>query len=210
MSHHAASKDDPFDTATLRFYAEEAPIYSGSGPGGISRHLGSFLRRLAPGARILELGCGGGRDAEAMVASGFHVDPTEGVPEIAHQAEQRLMRKVRVMRFDELDAVKAYDAVWASASLIHVPRSSLPEVIRLVFRALRPGGLHFATYKAGGVEGRDSKGRYYNYLSPDQLLDVYHRSSSWEDVEILEYKGGGFDGGEGPWVAIAARRPAGG
>jgi cyclopropane fatty-acyl-phospholipid synthase-like methyltransferase len=45
---------------------------------------------LQPGARILELGCGGGRDAEAMVAAGFEVDPTDGTPEIARKAEERL------------------------------------------------------------------------------------------------------------------------
>jgi SAM-dependent methyltransferase len=162
---------------------------------------------LPTGARILELGCGGGIDAEAMIAAGFDVDPTEGVAEIAAKAEQRLGRRVRIMRFDQLGAVACYDAVWASASLIHVPRPALPDVLRLIFRALKPGGVHFATYKSGGEEGRDRAGRYFNYPDETQLLDVYRRSAAWEDIRTSAYEGGGFDDGQGPWVSIAARRP---
>jgi hypothetical protein len=57
-----------------------------------------------------------------MLQRGFDVHPTDGVPEMARKAEIRLGRRVRVMRFDELDSSEEYDAVWASASLLHVPR----------------------------------------------------------------------------------------
>jgi SAM-dependent methyltransferase len=106
-----------FDPATLDFYANEAPTYAASGPNGIARHLPEFLERLQRGARILELGCGGGRDAFHMLALGFEVDATDGTAEIAAQAEARLGRPVRVMRFDALTNVADYDAVVASASL---------------------------------------------------------------------------------------------
>lgn len=142
-----------------------------------------------------------------MIAAGFEVDPTDGTPEIASKAEQRLGRTVRVMRFGELEAVAAYDAIWANASLLHVPRESLAEVLARLFRALKPGGLHFASFKAGGSEGRDSHGRYFNYLSRAELVSAYQRSASWHVLSIVEYVGGGYEGGRGPWVAITVRRP---
>jgi SAM-dependent methyltransferase len=191
----------------MRFYSEEAPVYAASGRGLVNRGLHDFLELLAPRARILELGCGGGRDAEAMIAAGFDVDPTDGTPEIARKAEERLGRNVRVLRFDELDALEAYDAVWASASLLHVPRNSLPHVLELVFKALKPGGLHFASYKGGGTEGRDRYGRYFNYLSRQDVTEAYERSVPWEIVSVTEYLGGGYDGQQGPWVAITVRKP---
>jgi SAM-dependent methyltransferase len=196
-----------FDAATLAFYRDQAPTYVAGGPGGVSRRLGEFLSMLPKGARILELGCGGGIDAQAMIAAGFDVDPTEGVAEIAQKAERRLGRPVRLMRFDQLDEEDRYDAVWANASLIHVPRPALPDVLARVFKALRPGGVHFATYKSGGEEGRDRSGRYFNYLDETQLLDIYRRSAPWEGICISCYVGGGFDSGQGHWVAIGARRP---
>lgn len=194
------------DADTLAFYAAEAPVYAASGPDGASRDLAAFLDRLAPGARILELGCGGGRDAAAMLARGFDVDPTDGVAAMAARAEARIGRPVRVLRFEELDAVEAYDAVWAHASLLHVPRLALPAVLAAVHRALRPGGLHFASYKIGAAEGRDRFGRYFNYPSRDELAVAYARAGAWEVLATDERLGGGYDGRQGPWLAMTLRK----
>ncbi|QCB53144.1 class I SAM-dependent methyltransferase [Sphingopyxis sp. PAMC25046] len=194
------------DAPTLAFYAAEAPVYSASGPSGVSRHLDHFLDRLPAGAEILELGCGGGRDAAHMIARGFAVDPTDGVVEIAAQAEARIGRPVRVMRFGELDAVGRYDAIWASASLLHVPRGDLPGVLARIHRALKPGGLHFASYKGGGREGRDRFGRYFNYFAREELESVYRDAAPWDWLDLTEGLGGGYDGVQGPWIQIAVRR----
>jgi len=194
------------DADTLRFYADEAPVYTASGPQGASRHLSAFLDRLQPGSRILELGCGGGRDAETMIRRGFVVDATDGSAEIAQKAQQRIGKLVRVMRFDELNADEEFDAIWAHASLLHVPRSGLPAVLRLVWRALRPGGLHGASFKAGGLEGRDHFGRYFNYLDLPELLAAYRASAAWEIVTTDEYIGGGYGRSEGPWIALTLRK----
>ena len=194
------------DARTLAFYAAEAPVYSASGPSGVSRHLDRFLDRLPAGAEILELGCGGGRDAAHMIARGFAVDPTDGVAEIAAQAEARVGRPVRVMRFGELAAVDRYDAIWASASLLHVPRGDLPDVLARIHRALKPGGLHFASYKGGGREGRDRFGRYFNYFARQNLESVYRDTASWDGLDLTEGLGGGYDGVQGPWIQITVRR----
>ena len=195
-----------FDEQTLDFYSTEAPIYVAGGAGGISRFLHEFLDLLDSGSLILELGCGGGRDSEAMIQRGFAVDPTDGVVAIAAKAEERLGRPVRVMRFDELNAVEAYDAVWANASLLHIPSVGLPSILARVNDALKPGGHHFANYKSGGTEGRDRLGRLFNYLSADQLLAAYAVSAPWEVVRLEEYQGGGYEGGTGPWLAVTVRK----
>jgi SAM-dependent methyltransferase len=195
------------DPDTLRFYAENAPVYVASGANGTSRHLASFLSLLPPAAHILDLGCGGGRDAQVLIAAGHRVDPTDGSPAIAAKAQDLLGITVRVMRFEDLDAQGLYDAVWANASLLHVPRPALPGVLARVRAALKPGGLHMASYKGGGQEGRDSHGRYFNYLSAAELRAVYDASGKWEVLSLLDYTGGGYDPGvQGPWTAIFARR----
>ena len=195
-----------FDANTLRFYNESAETYVASGPGGTSRFLSGFLAKLEPGARILELGCGGGTDALAMKSAGFAITPTDGSPAIAAKATALLGIPVRVMRFDELAEDQAFDAVWANASLLHVPRESLTGILHKIRQALRPGGLFFASYKSGGTEDRDENGRYFNYLSKQQALAAYAASGPWEIDEISEYIGGGFAGGTGPWIAVTACR----
>lgn len=195
-----------FDEETLAFYASEAPDYAASGPGGIGRHLDPFLDRLAAHALVLELGCGSGRDAAHMEALGFRVEPTDGVPEMAAQAEARLGRPVRVMRFDELEADGQYDGVVAAYSLLHVPRTGLPAVLARVWRALKPGGWHIATYKTAGDEGRDRLGRYYNYPSADELRAFYAAAGEWSEMETETGEGRGYEGGESRFVIITLRK----
>lgn len=194
------------DPATLEFYAARARDYVANSLGHTNCDLSGFLARLPPGAAILELGCGAGQDAEYMDARGFVVDPTDGVPAMAELATRRLGRPARVMRFDELAAVEAYDAVYASYSLLHVPRAGLGAVLRRVCTALRPGGWHMATFKSGGQEGRDDLGRWFNYLSPEQAREHYVAAGDWNLLEFTEGEGAGYKGRYSPWVNVIARK----
>ena len=58
--------------------------------------------------------------------------------------------------------------------------SSLPQILALVSKALKPDGPHFANYKGGGAEGRDLYRRYFNYLSREDVTEAYRRSGPWE------------------------------
>jgi SAM-dependent methyltransferase len=197
-----------YDPKTLEFYANEAPDYHARFQGGTNRDLPGFLDRLHPGSLILELGCGSGRDAAYMVERGFAVEPTDGVIEMAAIAEARLGRPIRIMRFEELEDEAAYDAVYASYSLLHVPRAGLVDVLQRVWRALRPGGWHMATYKSGEREGRDMLDRYFNYLSPQQANDYYLKAGQWDSFEMTEGVGGGYDDRPSSWINVIARKPA--
>jgi SAM-dependent methyltransferase len=110
------------------------------------------------------------------------------------------------MRFDELEAVDRYDAVVAAASLLHVPRSGLPEILARIYRALRPGGWHIASFKGGGTEGRDRFHRYFNYLAREDAESAYRTAGPWAPLEIDEGTGGGYDGVHGPWLKVIARK----
>ena len=198
-----------FDQTTLDFYDRRAREYVARGTGGASRWLAGFMRALPPGARVLELGCGGGRDAEALIANGFDVDPTDGSAAMAAIAAERLGRPVRVMRFDALSEIAEYDGIWANASLLHVPRDALGDVLARVFGALKPDGLHFASYKADGIAGRDSLGRYYNHPDRQALIELYHRAAPWDLVSLQEGEGAGYDDVSHPWLAITVRRALG-
>lgn len=194
------------DDATLAFYEKEAPLYTASGAQGQSRHLDAFLDRLNPGAHVLELGCGGGRDAGHMAKRGFLVDPTDGCAAMVRKARERTGLEARQMRFDELVAEVEYDAVWAHASLLHVPRNELPDALQRIVRALKPGGWHFANFKTGDGEGRDRFGRYYNYPDRAWLENAFRAAGGWELVDTVEYSGSGYEGGVSPWIALTLQK----
>ena len=166
------------DETTLQFYRENAEAYAGWAKAPSTR-LRGFLALLPPGGSILELGCGAGNHSAVMLAEGFSVRATDGSPEMAEIASQRLGHAVEAMRFDQLDAHEAYDGVWASACLLHVPRDELAGILARIHHALRPSGVFYASYKMGEGDGRDSLGRYYNYGSPEWLEATYANAGPW-------------------------------
>lgn len=194
------------DGKTQDFYRERGADWAAHLPHEWSPQLDPFLDRLKPGARILELGCGDGRDAARMLERGFDVHPTDGVREMAQLASERLNRKVAILPFDQLEARQAYDAVWAHASLLHVSRDDLPMILRRVYQALRPGGWHFANYKGGEEGQRDKFGRYYNYMSEAGLRQTYEAAGRWASLEFASAEGGSFDGQRLTWHDVIAQR----
>jgi len=197
---------EPADEETLRFYGANAPAYAEREITSRRIRLGRFLALLAPGAAILELGCGAGADTAEMMARGFDVSPTDGAPEMAEVASRRLGRPVGTLLFHDLDAVDAYDGVWANACLLHVPRPELAQVLSLIWRALKPGGAFYASFKTGDAEGRDKLNRYYNYPSPDWLREQYARAGNWASLEIEAGDVMGFDNEMAPMLFIVARK----
>lgn len=197
------------DPATLAFYSSEAGKYVARCRGGESRDLERFLDLLPRGGCILELGCGGGGDTAAMLVRGFNVVPTDGSPEMAWEASARLSQPVRVLMFEDLADVEAYDGVWASACLLHVPIGDLPAILARIRRSLRPGGHFYASYKSGLKEGRDQFGRYYNYPSSNVLAASYEAAGPWSLVEVEEQQGGGYDDQPTQWVSVIAQRSFG-
>jgi SAM-dependent methyltransferase len=167
------------DDDTLHFYRQNAEAYAGwvKAP---STRLKGFLMLLPPGGSILELGCGAGNHSAEMLAAGFSVRATDGSPEMAEIASRRLGHPVDTMRFDELDSYDAYDGVWASACLLHVPRDQLAGILARIRRALKLGGIFYASFKLGAGDGRDSLGRYYNFPSPEWLEVTYAAAGPWD------------------------------
>ena len=194
------------DEATLQFYRSNAEAYAQREITSRRARLSAFLAQLAPGARILELGCGAGGDTAEMLAAGFDVRATDGSPEMAAVAAGRLGRPVETLLFHELDETAAYDGVWANACLLHVPREQLGAVLSRIWRALKPGGVFFASYKEGEEGGRDTLDRYYNYPSQDWLRATYAEAGGWAALTMERGEVKGFDGEMAAMLFVVARK----
>jgi SAM-dependent methyltransferase len=193
------------DTETLKFYQREAEVYSRRKEGP-SPPLPGFLERLKPGASVLELGCGSGRDTLEMLNLGYDVTPTDGSPEMAQQAESRLHCKVLVLEFSEIEDEAHFDGVWAHACLLHVPIDCLNEILARIYRVLNSPGILFANFKEGEAEGRDGFGRYYNYPTFAALKDIFWQAAPWFALEIERSSGKGYDGAAVKWLNCTATK----
>lgn len=194
------------DPATIAFYQERAPHWVFHSGERHSYQLDAFLDRLPAGAAVLELGCGGGRDAARMRERGFVIVPTDATPALVARARQAFGVPARVMAFDELVADGAYAGVWAHACLLHCPRDALPDVLRRIHRALQPGGWHFGSYKLGEVEGRDLLGRLHNFPPPEWLIAAYEAAGFTIEAQDI-YAGKASDGTQRDWIDLTVRKP---
>ena len=160
------------DEATRGFYDGDPEGYSEATRwNDVTDLTGRFISRLPPGARILDLGCGSGRDTLAFRHLGFGVVPVDGSEGMCHIASESTGSEVRRLDFLDLDYVDEFDGVWACASLLHLRPEEIPEVMGLVRRALRSGGVFFLSFKEGDFRGyRD--GRWYTDMTPEGLREL--------------------------------------
>jgi len=119
-----------------------------------------FTSLLDPGARILDLGCGSGRDTKAFHDAGFDVTATDGSAELCRTASEFCGIPVRHELFQSLHDVNAYDGVWACSSILHLPKDQLANVLRHIDRALKPRGIVYTSFKHGDFEGMRN-GRFF-------------------------------------------------
>ena len=130
-----------------------------------------FLASVPAGSRVLDAGCGSGRDAKAFASRGFEVVAFDASPELARLASVHCGFDVATRTFDDVDDVDAYDGIWCCASLLHVPRAALEPTIGRLWRALRPGGTLYASFKQGQGE-RVHEGRRFTDLEEQELREL--------------------------------------
>lgn len=136
-----------------------------------------FLAELPEGARILDVGCGSGRDTLAFKKKDYQVDAIDYSEELVKKATQLTGIPVRLQSFYEIDADQAYDGIWACASLLHCERTRLKEVIGKLLSALKPNGMLYMSFKYGNGD-RQKDGRQFTDLDEVQakaLLGQFDR-----------------------------------
>ena len=130
-----------------------------------------FLSYVPSGGRILDFGCGSGRDAKFFASSGYVVSAIDGSSQLCELARAYSGVDVKCMDFMEFDEKEAYDAIWACASLLHVKTFLLPSVIDKMRLALVPGGIMYMSFKRGEFEG-ERDGRFFNDMTEESFASV--------------------------------------
>ena len=115
-----------------------------------------FTAYIPGEGRILDAGCGSGRDSRAFKQQGYSVVAFDASSEMCRMASEYIGEKVLQMRFDEIDFNEEFDGVWACASLLHVPNDELPDVLEKIRKALKNKGILYVSFKYG--EGSRQRG----------------------------------------------------
>lgn len=141
-----------------------------------------FLPHVAKGGLILDAGCGSGRDARYFLASGYDVTAFDASRELCGLATDYLGKEVLWLRFEDIQWEEQFDAVWACASLLHVPQIQLAETFSKLTRAMKAGAVMYVSFKQGQGE-RQVGGRHFTDLTQDRLRDLV---ASIEGLQFIE------------------------
>lgn len=193
---------------TLEHYNEHAAeFWEGTRDHDVSQNIEALLRhiRATPPLRILDFGCGPGRDLMAFRALGHVPTGLEGSPALAAMAREHSGCEVWEQDFLALTLPFGhFDGIFANASLFHVPSRELPRVLRELHATLKPDGVFFTSNRRGNNEEGWNRGRY----------GAYHNLESWrafvEAAGFTElehyYRPPGLPIEQQPWLASVWRK----
>lgn len=155
---------DFYNQHASSFYASTVEVDSSS-------LLEQFIPYLPKSGRVLDAGCGSGRDSKRLIDLGFHVDAFDASEALATLAQQLLGKPVRVATFMQFTSTHQYDGIWACASLLHVAKASLPDTFAHLASMLKSGGAFYCSFKYGqGEVERD--GRRFTHCDEALLAEL--------------------------------------
>jgi SAM-dependent methyltransferase len=206
-------KLDPHDlqqitATTLDNYQQVAEDFRhGTRDHDVSQNIEALLRHLQGPApwRILDFGCGPGRDLQTFTQLGHIAVGLDGTERFAEMARADSGCEVWHQDFLQLDLpAERFDGIFANASLFHVPSQELPRVLRELWATLKPGGALFSSNPRGNNQ-EGWKGQRYG---------AYHDLESWRALlsaagfSELEhyYRPEGLPREQQPWLASVWRR----
>ncbi|HEY1234051.1 MAG TPA: class I SAM-dependent methyltransferase [Candidatus Binatia bacterium] len=155
--------------------------------------------------RILDFGCGPGRDLKIFRDLGHEAIGLDGAERLVEMAREYSGCEVWCQDFLKLDLPSKYfDGVFANASLFHVPSQELPRVLRELWATLKPGGVLFSSNPRGeNQEGWSGEryGCYYNLARWSELVTA----AGFVELEHY-YRPPGLPRNQQPWLASLWRK----
>ncbi len=207
------SEPEPLQTIaerTLDHYRQSAEAFrAGTRDHDVSQNIAALLKHIhAPSPlRILDLGCGPGRDLQTFSALGHVAVGLDGAEPFVAMARADSGCEVwhqDLLRLELPDA--AFDGIFANAVLFHLPSRELPRVLRQLYATLKPGGVLFCSNPRGNNEEGWSGGRYgcwYDWPTWRAQLCA----AGFEELEHF-YRPSGLPRAQQPWLASVWRKPA--
>jgi len=162
---------------TITYYNQNAEEYFNKTVNVSMQELyDQFEAYLKPGDKILDLGCGSGRDSRYFLLKGYDVVSVDGSKAMCNLAETYIGKEVRNITFEKLDYDNEFDAVWACASLVHVDLGEITDVLFRIQRALKKKGILYASWKYGKGERIENQ-KYYADYDEERINNLFSDAS---------------------------------
>lgn len=197
-------------TITLAHYNEHAEsFWSGTRDHDVSQNRDTLLEHLRGNGpfKILDFGCGPGRDLKVFRDLGHEAIGLEGAARFVELAREHSGCEVWLQDFLKLELpTEFFDGIFANASLFHVPSRELPRVLRELWETLKFDGVLFSSNPRGDNEEGWSGQRYGCYYNLERWRELVTAAGF---IEITHYyRPPGVPREQQPWLASAWRKVA--
>lgn len=131
-----------------------------------------FLKNLPYNqGKILDLGCGSGRDSKYFLDSGFEVVAMDISEELGKRASEYIGQKVIIQDMRELNYQDEFIGVWACASLLHLDENEIVETLRKIFKSLKKDGIVYISFKYGD-KNYEKDGRKFTCFTYEKFIKL--------------------------------------
>ena len=181
------------DQSTLKYYSDNAAQVAERYESVVSDLSAHFADSFSKGGKILDIGCGSGRDLAVLYRLGYDcygVDPTPEFVAIAQQLHSELENRIALGKLPDLQVPfnDNFDGVLCSAVLMHIDIEQLPATAMAIKSCLKVGGrlLYSVPSKRTDVveSNRDLNGRLF---IPDQAVRLNSLFSNIGFTEIASW-----------------------
>ena len=164
-----------------------------------------FLEYLPENGCIIDFGCGSGRDTKYFKDKGYKIEAIDGSEELCQIASEYSGIKVECMLFQDLNENDQYDGIWACASILHLSKTEMKDVLKKMIRSLKKNGIIYTSFKYGEFEGMKNN-RYFSDFTEktfqEYLINIegVKLEKQWITVDVRPGRG------EEKWLNIILRK----
>ena len=188
------------DPSTVQFYSANAGTLADRYNSAESTAARYFAQSFLPGSRVLDVGCGTGRDLHALVSAGYDASGVDACAEMLAAAGARFPELRPRLSQDSLPGLSlvpdaSQDGLLCWAVLMHLPEETLFDVAFNLRRVLKPGGRVLLSTPLEGPAvdpqtHRDAEGRLFNGVTPENLHFLlakvgFRRLDRWDSDDSL-------------------------
>jgi SAM-dependent methyltransferase len=181
-------------------------FWEGTKTHDVSQNINTLLKHIeGPGPHtLLDFGCGPGRDLKTFKDLGHIAYGLEGCEDFCSMAREHSACEVFQQNFIDIDIdPNFYDGVFANASLFHVPKENLANLISRLHSSIKKDGILFSSNPRGSGEDLDGT-RYANFMEIDEYKKIVE-DAGFKLVDHY-YRPEGQPVARCPWLACVFRR----
>ena len=176
-------KSDPTESTLNYYQANSESFIENTVNVDVNDLYRQFLENMPSTGKILDAGCGSGRDTKFFLEKGFNVIAFDNSPNMVCHAAELTGQEVLLMSFEDIEFKDNFDGIWACASVLHVPENNISGVLSKFTDALKDDGILYTSFKYGEKE-QIRNGRFFaDYTEErfDQLLAAIPK------LELIQY-----------------------